>query len=129
MKNITVKKILELINGELITGNEDFECENFSKDTRQIKEKDTYIGIKGENFDGNAFWKEALEKGAKCVIVENIDFTWNIISDFEIKQSIDNGSISLLVNDENYIGSSFLLQLMIDNEVVSQLKIQVTGLY
>ena len=62
-------------------------------------------------------------------IVEDIDFTWNIISDFEIKQSIDNGSISLLVNDENYIGSSFLLQLMIDNEVVSQLKIQVTGLY
>lgn len=62
-------------------------------------------------------------------IVEDIDFTWNIISDVEIKQSIDNESISLLVNDENYIGSSFLLQLMIDNEVVSQLKIQVTGLY
>ena len=31
MKNITVKKILELTNGELITGNEDFECENFIK--------------------------------------------------------------------------------------------------
>ena len=58
MKNVTIRKIIELTNGELITGNEDFECKNFSKDTRQIQENDTYIGIKGENFDGNAFWKE-----------------------------------------------------------------------
>ena len=85
MKNITVKKILELTNGELITGNEDFECENFSKDTRQIQENDTYIGIKGENFDGNAFWKEALEKGAKCVIVENIDFSKENLENFKDK--------------------------------------------
>ena len=61
MKNITVKDILELTNGELIIGSQDFECENFSKDTRQIKENDIYVGIKGEKFDGNLFWKEALE--------------------------------------------------------------------
>ena len=85
MKNVTIKEIVELTNGELITGNEDFECENFSKDTRQIQENDTYIGIKGENFDGNAFWKEALEKGAKCVIVENIDFSKENLENFKDK--------------------------------------------
>ena len=85
MKNVTIKEIIELTNGELITGNEDFECENFSKDTRQIQENDTYIGIKGENFDGNAFWKEALEKGAKCVIVENIDFSKENLENFKDK--------------------------------------------
>lgn len=74
MKNITVEKILEITDGKLIVGNRDLVCDNFSKDTRQIKENDTYIGIKGENFDGNIFWKQALQKGAKCVIVENIDF-------------------------------------------------------
>ena len=85
MKNVTIREIIELTNGELITGNEDFECKNFSKDTRQIQENDTYIGIKGENFDGNVFWKEALEKGAKCVIVENIDFSKENLENFKDK--------------------------------------------
>ena len=89
MKNITVKDILELTNGELVIGNQDFECENFSKDTRQIKENDIYVGIKGEKFDGNLFWKEALEKGAKCVIVENIDFSKESLDDFRDKIIIE----------------------------------------
>ena len=92
MKNITVKDILELTNGELIIGNQDFECENFSKDTRQIKENDIYVGIKGEKFDGNLFWKEALEKGAKCVIVENIDFS---------KESLENFRDKIIIEVEN----------------------------
>lgn len=88
MKNIVVKKILELTNGELVIGNEDLECINFSKDTRQINENDIYVGIKGENFDGNMFWREALEKGAKCVIVENIDFSKENLEKFNGKTII-----------------------------------------
>lgn len=75
MRNITIKDILEVTNGELIIGNEELECENFSKDTRELQKGDTYIGIKGENFDGNKFWQQALEKGASCVIVENVKLT------------------------------------------------------
>lgn len=68
-----VKDILKVTNGKLLAGNENIECENFSKDTRTINEGDTYIGIKGEKFDGSKLWDEALEKGAKAVIVENIE--------------------------------------------------------
>ncbi len=75
MKNIKVEDILNITNGELIIGDKNLICENFSKDTRQINKNDVYIGIKGEKFDGNEFWKEALEKGASCVIVENIIVT------------------------------------------------------
>lgn len=75
MKNLTVKDILKVTNGELIVGKEDFECKNFSKDTRIIEKGDTYIGLKGENFDGNLFWKEALLKGAECVIIQEIQIT------------------------------------------------------
>ena len=70
-----VKDILEATNGNLIIGNEDLECENFSKDTRTIKKGDIYIGIKGENFDGNKFWNIAFDNGAEAVIVQNIKFT------------------------------------------------------
>lgn len=75
MNNLKIKDIIEKTKGELIIGNEQYECTTFSKDTRDIKKGDTYIGIKGTNFDGNKFWKQALENGASTVIVENIEVT------------------------------------------------------
>ncbi len=75
MKNLTVQEIIKATNAELITGNTQFICKNFSRDTRIIQKGDTYIAIKGENFDGNLFWREALEKGADCVIVSKIEYT------------------------------------------------------
>ena len=75
MKDLTVKNILDVTNGELITGKEDDVCKSYSKDTRTIKDGDCYIGIKGENFDGNLFWKKALENGASTVIVQNVDIS------------------------------------------------------
>lgn len=72
MKNLTIKEILQVTKGELIQGNLEFICKNFSKDTRTIKKGDTYLAIKGEKFDGNLFWKQAIEKGADCVIVSEL---------------------------------------------------------
>ena len=67
--NLTIRDILNCTKGKLIIGNKDAICENFSKDTRTINENDTYIGIKGENFDGSLFWENAFEKGADTVII------------------------------------------------------------
>lgn len=75
MKNLTVKDILKVTKGELLLGKENLECKTFSKDTRKIKKGDTYIGIKGETFDGSSFWKQALENGAQAVIIENVEVT------------------------------------------------------
>ena len=75
MKNLTVKDILKVTKGELLLGEENLECKTFSKDTRKIKKGDTYIGIKGETFDGSSFWKQALENGAQAVIIENVEVT------------------------------------------------------
>ena len=80
-----VKNIVKIISGELIIGNEEEKLENFSKDTRKINENDTYIGIKGDNFDGNIFWKDALEKGAKAIIVQGIDFKNENLESFKNK--------------------------------------------
>ena len=74
MKSLTVKDIIKVTKGILIQGDENFQCENFSRDTREIKKDDTFIGIKGENFDGNLLWQEALNNGAKVIIVQGIDF-------------------------------------------------------
>ena len=85
MKNITVKDILLCTDGNLIIGNENLICKEFSKDTRTIKEGDIYIGIKGENFDGNIFWEKALDNGAMGVIVQDIEFDKKDIERYQNK--------------------------------------------
>ena len=50
------------------------ECNSVSIDTRKIKLDCMFFAIKGENFDANTFAKEALEKGAKYVVIDNNDY-------------------------------------------------------
>ena len=49
-------------------------CTSVSIDTRKIQANSLFVAIKGENFDANTFAKEALEKGAAYVIIDNSDF-------------------------------------------------------
>lgn len=88
MRNLTIAEIIKATKGELIQGNEKYECINFSKDTRSIQKDDCYIGIKGENFDGNKFWKQALDQGASTVIVENVEITKEDKNQFKGKNII-----------------------------------------
>jgi UDP-N-acetylmuramoyl-tripeptide--D-alanyl-D-alanine ligase len=46
-------------------------CKSLSIDTRKIEKDSMFFAIKGENFDANAFAKEALERGALFVIIDN----------------------------------------------------------
>ena len=89
MKNITIKDVLACTGGKLITGDEAFICKEFSKDTRTIKKGDIYIGIKGENFDGNAFWKKALDNGAMGVIVQDVKLDKHDIEPYQDKVIIE----------------------------------------
>lgn len=68
---ITVRDIINICNGVLISGNENIECKNFTKDTRTINDGDIYVGIKGEVYDGNTFYRDAFIKGAKACILDN----------------------------------------------------------
>lgn len=64
-----IKNIINLIEGELLSGNYEDEITHIEQDSRQIKRGDTFIAFKGENFDGNNFFYDVLENGAKTCIV------------------------------------------------------------
>ncbi|MDP5002193.1 MAG: Mur ligase family protein, partial [Flavobacterium sp.] len=49
-------------------------CSSVSTDTRKIEKNSLFVALKGENFDANTFSKEALEKGAKYVVIDNSEF-------------------------------------------------------
>lgn len=74
---LSVKKIIKICHGQLFCGDEEITCSSFIKDTRILQKNDTYIGIKGANFDGNQFYKEAFFKGANCAILEKNAFVYD----------------------------------------------------
>lgn len=92
--DISLKEILDITNGELIIGEKNEKCEDFSYDTRTLQEGDTYIGFKGEKIDGSIYWKDAFEKGAKAVIIGNIKLDQN-----DIKKYKDQGRAIIKVED------------------------------
>lgn len=48
-----------------------------STDSRNIKKGVLFFALKGENFDGNKYANEALKKGARYCIIDNIDYKIN----------------------------------------------------
>lgn len=58
--------------------------------------------------------------------INNIDSQWNIVADFEVKQTIlDDKRIKLQVNNEDLIGSRFVLQALVDGEVKAEITINI----
>ena len=50
------------------------QCHSVSIDTRKIGSNSLFVAIKGENFDANTFAKEALQKGASFVIIDDKNY-------------------------------------------------------
>lgn len=57
--------------------------------------------------------------------VTDVDFVWNVVSDFDIEKVVTGNKIELCVDDDSHIGESFLLQTLIDNKVVKEFEITV----
>lgn len=58
--------------------------------------------------------------------VIDCDFKWNVISDFDVTQTVAGQKIQLRVDDENCIDSSFLMQVIMNDSVVTEIEITVT---
>jgi UDP-N-acetylmuramoyl-tripeptide--D-alanyl-D-alanine ligase len=50
------------------------QSKGIATDTRKIKEGSLYFALKGENFDGNKFAQDALDKGASFAIIDTAEF-------------------------------------------------------
>ncbi len=54
-------------------------CDSYlvDTDTRKIRKNTIFFALKGENFNGNLYAEEALNKGAKYAIVDKIEYQTN----------------------------------------------------
>lgn len=58
----------------------------------------------------------------------NVRFSWNVISDFDsglIDKAISGNTIKLSVDDENLIGGSFILSVVVDTVALTQIELTI----
>ena len=67
---MNLKNILAGIEGIKAKGDIDIEINSVKNDSRKVENGDLFISIKGYETDGADYVGEAVEKGAKAVLVE-----------------------------------------------------------
>lgn len=65
-----LKEILNGIEGLKVRGSLDINIENVENDSRKIKQNGMFVAIKGFDLDGHAYIRQAIDNGAKAVVIE-----------------------------------------------------------
>lgn len=65
------------------------------------------------------------DKDGNSVDWQNANYQWDVKSDFDVKQTISDNKITVSVNDENLIGGSFFIQIVIGKTVLSEIKVNI----
>lgn len=68
------------------------------------------------------------KKNGNSVDWNTVDFTWNIVSDFDIDQTINNNEIDLYVEDEDLVDEKFKLQVIVNDTVLAEKIISISGI-
>ena len=68
---MNVKNLLSGIDGLKAKGDLDFEVKGIAHDSRKVKEGYMFIAIKGFETDGHMYIKQAIENGAKVLVIED----------------------------------------------------------
>lgn len=95
MLELNFDEILGAINGKAIKVPNTYTGKMLSIDTRKIEKDSIFLALKGANFDGNKYAKDAIAKGASLVIVEDVLFDPSNISENVGIIKVENGEQAL----------------------------------
>ncbi len=68
-----LKTVLNGIDGLKAKGNLDIEIMGIEHDSRKVKEGYMFVAIKGYETDGHKYIKQAIENGAKVIVIEDLN--------------------------------------------------------
>ena len=68
--NMSINKIAEITNAQLISDNPREQVVSFVTDSRIITQGDAFLALKGKNHDAREFIPQVLEKGATVILAE-----------------------------------------------------------
>ena len=95
MLELNFDEILGYVSGESIKAPKTYSGKEVSTDTRKIKEDSIFIALKGENFDGNKYALDAINKGAALVIVSEVTFNIESLGENIGIIKVENGERAL----------------------------------
>lgn len=65
------------------------------------------------------------DKDENTVDWHDVNYQWNVKSDFDVKQTVADNKITVSVSDENLIGGSFFVQIILGQAVLSEIKVNI----
>ena len=131
MEKLFLGEIAVAIGGRILFGNEDVYCESVVMDSRKVTENTLFIGIKGEQVDGNDYFLAAFEQGASIALIEK---------DVDVIPSVHKGLIRVestraltergrdRLPDEHHQSSPSPLEGEVDSATMMQWLLQFLGM-
>lgn len=87
MNPIRINDLLKILNAELEQPGKMKAVRHISIDSRAVKKGDLFIAIRGEQFDGHDFVKQAVEKGAAGILISRrVDTLSSAITVIRVKE-------------------------------------------
>lgn len=99
---IELKDILYKVNITAVTGSTSVVIGGIQFDSREIKENDVFVAVKGTVSDGHDYIDKAIEKGAKAIVLETMPEAF--IQDVTYI-AVENTSRSLSIMASNFYGA------------------------
>lgn len=85
-----LKKILKDVNYEVIKGNLDIEINDIAYNSNNVKKDFMFVALKGFRVDGHNYIKNAIEKGASCIVLEDDVLIKEDITVIKLKNAREN---------------------------------------
>lgn len=112
-------------------------CDYFDISTVNPEQKPNETDVLRAKINGSANLKIGKERTYTAKILDekgnilewNDNFSWKIICDFEIDIKSENNTLSLFIDDDQYIDDSFLLQVINNNTVIGELSITIVDIF
>lgn len=83
MEKLSLLEIKDAVSGEIIKEGPKANFQVISTDTRTIEEGSLFIALKGENFNGNLYVKDADKKGAALCIIDELHLNEKELGNFK----------------------------------------------
>ena len=89
--------LIENLTNVKVTGENTIDINKIEYDSKKIEEGDVFVAIRGYEEDGNTYIEEAIERGAKCVVLEEGSYDVSSIKDKATILEVENSRIALAI--------------------------------
>lgn len=100
--------LIENLTNVKVRGESNTNINKIEYDSKKIENGDVFVAIRGYENDGNNFINEAIDKGAKAVVLEEDTYDISSIKDDVVVIEVENARIALAIMSATYYGNPSL---------------------